>query len=649
MVFVGLLKPRLSSIPFLILSLMSVPVEAANIVAGWHLSCAAIQGKAACWGTGGWGASGLGTQQTVGFAPGQMAHLLPINFRSPSLEVDQVVTSIMGGPGYEHTCVLFTIKIGLCFGYNNWGESGVTENGGQSPLLGPPNIIEYFTPSSNPVDMVVAVDQATCVLSNGDVTCWGAGGTGTLGLGERVNSIGAFTSSRPISFSSTLEAISISGIHDHVCALFSNKRARCWGNNDAGQLGQGHQRTVGLAPSDMSSLPFISFSDATATIKQVSAGGSHTCALFERPAGEIVCWGSGDSGRTGTGSYNSTGGQPSDLTSLPYITFSCTDPATGISAGYAHSCAVFSQGGIRCWGVGGNGRLGTNSENNVGGNPSDMSSLPFISFSDSQPAVQVSAGFFHSCAVFAGTYFRCWGSGEAGTLGYDSTDSKGGSPGSMSMVPYIDLLGLIPPKAVPASGSTRGGEYITASSSLLGRLNPTPSSLTLQFTSSSQACKYPVNVTGIILFSDTNNDTFAFTTPAWPCPPGEVSVLPIPLMTSFPFFYYDPTFRAVAIASPFSRGGEIRGGAEVALRGVNLTYTPDAKCRFSNSQLGPNMTDLTVTSDTTAFCTSPDITNFTHAPFSAENWDAEIEIALNGIKFTSGSGLATITPCSSSS
>ena len=81
----------------------------------------------------------------------------------------------------------------------------------------------------------------------------------------------------------------------HACALLQNGEARCWGNNSAGQLGNG---TV----TDSSSSPVPVFQLAQAV--SISTGGFHSCAVLQN--GAVKCWGKNDIGQLGDGTTNSS-------------------------------------------------------------------------------------------------------------------------------------------------------------------------------------------------------------------------------------------------------------------------------------------------------------------------------------------------------
>src|SRR5438552_3686123 len=75
----------------------------------------------------------------------------------------------------------------------------------------------------------------------------------------------------------------------HVCAVLQNGEARCWGNNSAGQLGNG---------TLMDSSTPVAVSQVTQATS-ITTGGFHSCAVLRN--GSIVCWGRNDLGQLGNG------------------------------------------------------------------------------------------------------------------------------------------------------------------------------------------------------------------------------------------------------------------------------------------------------------------------------------------------------------
>ena len=99
-------------------------------------------------------------------------------------------------------------------------------------------------------------------------------------------------------------------------------------------------------------------------------------------------------------------------------------PRTFSSAHGTHHCAVLGDSSLRCWGANGAGQLGRGTVSN--GSTAAQSPLGISS------AVQVSAGFAHSCALLANGTATCWGEGSSGQLGNDSLTTPVTTPVGVS-------------------------------------------------------------------------------------------------------------------------------------------------------------------------------------------------------------------------
>lgn len=87
-----------------------------------------------------------------------------------------------------------------------------------------------------------------------------------------------------------------------------------------------------------------------------------------------------------------------------------------ISAGKAQTCVVTTLGAVKCWGEYGDGKLG----NNVSGN----SSVPVDVVGLSSGAVAVSTAVEHTCALLSDGGVRCWGDNYHDQLGSGTLDSS---------------------------------------------------------------------------------------------------------------------------------------------------------------------------------------------------------------------------------
>lgn len=146
--------------------------------------------------------------------------------------------------------------------------------------------------------------------------------------------------------------------------------------------------------------------------KQIVGGNNHTCALT-LTGGHVYCWGYGYHGEFGnnTTSYSYT---PVAVDTTGVLS---GKTVTQITAGYYHTCAVTSDGGVYCWGYNSNGQLG---------NSSTTQSLVPVAVNSAgvllgKTVTQVDAGMYFTCARTSDGQAYCWGANSNGQLGNNST------------------------------------------------------------------------------------------------------------------------------------------------------------------------------------------------------------------------------------
>jgi hypothetical protein len=121
---------------------------------------------------------------------------------------------------------------------------------------------------------------------------------GIVGCGEEAESPTEATPLAPhttVPASAVVEYWQVSAGGAHTCGVTTDRRTYCWGNNGAGQLGDGTFGFSRLVPTLIAGgLQF----------RHVSTGASHTCGVARNS--RLYCWGGNAYGELGDGTapYN---------------------------------------------------------------------------------------------------------------------------------------------------------------------------------------------------------------------------------------------------------------------------------------------------------------------------------------------------------
>lgn len=189
----------------------------------------------------------------------------------------------------------------------------------------------------------------------------------------------------------------------HTCALDSDGRAWCWGDNAYHQTGQGIAGTLCDQTSVCTMSPELV--ETTLRFTAISAGVTHSCAIAVD--GSAWCWGGGyNSGRgfLGDGTLTQSAQPVAVAGGLRFKT---------ISAGGGLTCALSTDDRAYCWGKGG-----------LVGDGGNADALSPHEVAGGYRFVSVSAGVSHACGVAADRAMYCWGDDSSGELG-DGTLASG--------------------------------------------------------------------------------------------------------------------------------------------------------------------------------------------------------------------------------
>jgi len=257
---------------------------AVAISSGSQHTCAILDdGTVSCWGSNSAGSLGDGTD-TDRYAPTQTS----------SLGTGRTAVAISSGP--YHTCAILDDGTVSCWGYNSAGGLG---DGTYTDRYAPTQTLSLGTGRT-----AVAISSGTvhtcAILDDGTVSCWGGNGNGQLGDGtggDHTDTYNRYTPTQTSSLGTGRTAVAISSGYVHTCAVLDNGSVSCWGQNSAGQLGDGTgvygTQLIRNTPTQTSSL------GTGRTAVAISSRNYHTCTILDD--GTVSCWGNNDKGQLGDG------------------------------------------------------------------------------------------------------------------------------------------------------------------------------------------------------------------------------------------------------------------------------------------------------------------------------------------------------------
>jgi alpha-tubulin suppressor-like RCC1 family protein len=328
--------------------------------------------------------------------------------------------------GDEHACAIRADgRIGC------WGRQPVVDT-----VLAVPTLSSDVSTWSR----VAAGDNHTCAIkTNGELYCWGRNYSGQLGLGNFLDVV------QPTRVGSDSDWVEVSASENGTCAIKQDGRGLCWGANYTGQLGS---LTVSLADAP-TPIPV----SATTALRAITGNADTQCAQSE--LGQVLCWGSNDSGILGRGvlprqetmtliddqfdyiattqlggcglasgsllcwGSTQTNGDPAGL---PRVTPTAVTADTDwthvtVSTQHAgHACGIRA-GSLYCWGNNSSGQLGT------GDTTSSLVPVQ-VTVTGVVGWKHVSAGVLATCAVTTNGSLYCWGSNVYGQLGVGDTEPR---------------------------------------------------------------------------------------------------------------------------------------------------------------------------------------------------------------------------------
>jgi alpha-tubulin suppressor-like RCC1 family protein len=278
-----------------------------SLTAGGDHACGiTVEGTAYCWGSNIWGELGNGSQDNESYVPVMVSGNLKFlslsagEFTTCGVTVksegycwgsqnrhERVPVPLPGGTGLNSLAVGSTRICGS--GKNGAINCWVIEPAGKSYSL-PSAVAGEISLTALSLDF--SESSVNCgMTTSGEAYCWGENDHGELGNGHGGDeTTSANKSDQPVPVSGRLNFKLLTVGYAFACGITKNGAAYCWGLNDLGQLGDGTHKNNNVPVPVRGGLGFVS----------LSASRHFTCGVVS--GGTLYCWGDNESGQLGNGS-----------------------------------------------------------------------------------------------------------------------------------------------------------------------------------------------------------------------------------------------------------------------------------------------------------------------------------------------------------
>ncbi len=311
-------------------------------------------------------------------------------FVSP-IEIDSLSNAVDVSANFNHTCAMTRDNEVYCWGLNEFAQSGADAD---TQEVGEPNRV---TPLEDARDTATGSGHSCAVLQTGGARCWGEEQFGQLGNGESRPRV----QDAPVTVqNASNDFVGLSGGDAHTCGLGESGEVWCWGNSSKGKLGRGVRPASPAQPERVMSSPGRSLQG----VVDLSVGSNHACAALQ--AGDLRCWGNGGEGQIGDDGRSNR---------FFATEVSNVSEAWHVATGKGHSCMIRRDGSVACWGDNRHGQLGI-------GQPADRYETP-VDIPNFGGIVDIAAGHAHTCAINRQGELYCWGRNDSGQVGNGSKSS----------------------------------------------------------------------------------------------------------------------------------------------------------------------------------------------------------------------------------
>lgn len=222
--------------------------------------------------------------------------------------------------------------------------------------------------------------------------------------------------------------------------------------------GRGDTGTLGDGAYTTSTTP-VQVAGLGSGVQQVVAGYYHSCALTS--AGGVKCWGNGSNGQLGDGNYLPYPRSYEYQQGAPVDVTGLTSGVVALTAGQWHTCALLNTGAVKCWGANYSSQIGDGTlsgDYTQGGNPNSFRPTPTQVVGLTSGVVSITAGSSHTCALLDTGAMKCWGDNAYGQLGTGATSSTPlATPQTVTNLPGVTIASMAGGRGMTCVLTIQGG------------------------------------------------------------------------------------------------------------------------------------------------------------------------------------------------
>jgi alpha-tubulin suppressor-like RCC1 family protein len=265
----------------------------------------------------------------------------------------------------QHTCGITTSDELYCWGYNWIVALGSIDPSGTDEVIAPR---QYSFGGSSKAKTVDTGALHTCAEDlSGTLWCWGNAFFAAIGDGGG-QPLDYVPPKKVIGFSTGFIQVESGGMdendsesgasfdNDFSCAIDSAGAAKCWGSDSSGELGNRAMANTDTGNAAESTPQQVY--GLNKDVVDLALGGGHACAIQNS---DLYCWGDNEYGQLGDGTNTDRNAPVKvDSSNIPG-----TKTPNDVEAGYYHTCVIYNDDSVACWGRNSKGQLGDGSTNNT--------------------------------------------------------------------------------------------------------------------------------------------------------------------------------------------------------------------------------------------------------------------------------------------